>query len=235
VSLRTERHDGVAVLILDRPEKRNALSIEMRFELAELLASVASAEALVITGAGSAFCSGMDVTQFGGDLENRRRIVESSIAAFGTFGRFPKPVIAAVNGPAIAGGFALALLSDVRLASPEASFGFGALPPGVPPSYAAARAALPAAIARELTLTGRIIQSAEALEVGVVSDVVEPEALMTRALEIAQAAAGPSGAITKSRILIERQHLFGRLFLDEEWTLRQALLSGPAGPAPPAS
>jgi enoyl-CoA hydratase len=230
VSLKLEHVDAVAVLTLDRPEKRNALSIEMRFELARLLGELAaddSVGALVVTGAGSAFCSGMDTTQFGGDLDNRRAIVESSIAAFGTAGRFPKPMIAAVNGPAIAGGFALALLSDIRIASDAARFGFGELPRGVPPSYASARAALTAAVASELTLTGRIIQSGEAADMGVVSEVVEPEALMRRALEIARAAAGPAGALTKRRMLIERQHLFGRLFIEEEWALRQALLSEP--------
>lgn len=229
---------GVAVLTLNRPEKRNALSIELRYELSRVLAEFAednAVGALVLTGAGSAFCSGMDVTQFGGDLDNRRRIVESSIAAFGTAGRFAKPLIAAVNGPAVAGGFALALLSDVRLASPAARFGFGELPRGVPPSYAAARAALPAALARELALTGRIVQSGEALELRMVSEILEPDALMPRALEIARAAAGPTGAITKHRILLERQHLFGRLFLDEEWALQRALLSEPSGPARPAS
>jgi enoyl-CoA hydratase len=221
--------DGVAVLTLDRPEKRNALSIETRFELARVLATLgadAGVGALLLTGSGSAFCSGMDVTQFGGDLDNRRRIVESSIAAFGAMGRFPRPAVAAVNGPAIAGGFALALLCDIRVASSAARFGFGELPRGVPPSYAAARAALPAAVARELSLTGRIVNAAEALELGIVSEVVEPDELIARAREVAVAAAGPSGAVTKRRILLERQHLFGRLFLDEEWALRQALLGG---------
>jgi enoyl-CoA hydratase/carnithine racemase len=228
--LLVERLDGgVAVLTLNRPEKRNALSIEMRFELAELLSSLRSDDsvgALVVTGAGSAFCSGMDVTQFGGDIENRRRIVESSIAAFGGLGRFPKPAIAAVNGPAIAGGFAIALLSDIRVASSEARFGFGELPRGVPPSYASARAALPAAVAQELSLTGRVVHAGEALDLGIVSDVVEPEALHARALELARAAAGPTGALTKARMLLERDHLYGRLFLDEEWALRKALLGG---------
>jgi enoyl-CoA hydratase len=223
-----DRSDAVAVLTLNRPAKRNALSIEMRFSLAELLVELAADEsvgALVVTGAGTAFCSGMDTTQFGGDLENRRRIVESSSAAFGTAGRFPKPLVAAVNGPAIAGGFALALLSDIRLASPTARFGFGPLPPGVPPSYASARAALPAALARELSLTGRVVEAREALDLGVVSELVEPDELVPRALQVARAAAGPTGAITKRRILMEREHLYGRLFLDEEWTLRQALLA----------
>src|SRR3954464_6612003 len=228
--LRLERDDdGVALLTLNRPEKRNALSIEMRFELATLLEALAAdpdVGCLLVTGAGSAFCAGMDVTQFGGDLENRRRIVDSSIAAFGGMGRFPKPAVAAVNGPAIAGGFAIALLCDIRLASTDARFGFGELPRGVPPSYAPARAALPAAVARELALTGRIVQSAEAVDLGVVSDAVEPGALMPRALELSRAAAGPTGAITKARILLEREHLYGRLVLDEEWALRKALLGG---------
>jgi enoyl-CoA hydratase/carnithine racemase len=167
----------------------------------------------------------MDVTQFGGDFENRRRIVDSSIAAFGAMGRFPKPAVAAVNGPAVAGGFALALLCDIRVASPAARFGFGELPRGIPPSYAAARAALPAALARELCLTGRILESGEAETLGVVSGVAEPEALMPRALDVAAAAAGPVGAVTKGRILLEREALFGRLFDEEAWALRQALLS----------
>src|SRR4051812_50082183 len=108
------------MLTLNRAEKRNALSIEMRFALATLLEELAAdpdVGCLLVTGAGSAFCAGMDVTQFGGDLENRRRIVESSIAAFGGLGRFPKPAVAAVNGPAIAGGVAPALLCGGRLAS----------------------------------------------------------------------------------------------------------------------
>lgn len=235
MSLRVE-HDGpVAILTLDRPEKRNALSIEMRYELSSLLERLAADESvgsLLVTGEGSAFCSGMDVSQFGGDFDNRRRIVDSSIAAFGAAGRFPFPVIAAVNGPAVAGGFALALLADIRIASTHARLGFGPLPPGVPPSYASARAALPAALARELALTGRVVQSGQALELGMVSEVVEPEALMPRALEAARAAASPAGALTKRRILLEREQLFGRLFLEEEWALRQALLTGLEHPEP---
>jgi enoyl-CoA hydratase len=221
---------GVAELTLNRPEKRNALSIDLRYQLADALATLAgdaAVSSLLVTGEGSAFCSGMDVTQFGGDFENRRRLVESSIAAFSGMGRFPKPVIAAVNGPAVAGGFALALLADLRIAARDARFGFGELPRGVPPSYAAARAAQPAAVARELALTGRMVEAGEAVGLGIVSEIVEPDALLPRARELARAAAGPSGALTKRRILLERDHLFGRLFIEEEWALRQALLGDP--------
>jgi enoyl-CoA hydratase/carnithine racemase len=225
-----EHRGPVAVLTLNRPERRNALSIELRYELAQALAELArdaSVNSLLVTGTGPAFCSGMDVTQFGGDLENRRHIVTSSIKAFGAVGNFPLPVIAAVNGPAIAGGFALALLCDIRIATSTARFGFGELPRGIPPSYAAARAALPAAVARELALTGRIVHAGEAPDLGIVSEVVEPEALMPRAMELAEAAAAPVGAVTKRRILLERKQLFGRLFEEEEWALRQALLAEP--------
>ena len=96
----------------------------------------------------------MDVTQFGGDREHKERLVDSSGRCFDAVARFPKPLVAYLNGPAIAGGFALALLCDVRIAAPEAQMGFPELGRHIPPSYAAARAALPEALARELCLTG---------------------------------------------------------------------------------
>ena len=85
---------------------------------------------IVLTGAGPAFCSGMDTSQFGGDLENRRQLVETSTLAFEAVGECRRPIVAAVNGPAIAGGFALALLCDLRIASTEAVFGYPELPGG---------------------------------------------------------------------------------------------------------
>ena len=177
-----------------------------------------------MTGAGTAFCSGMDTSEFGGDRAQRERIVEFSVAFFRAIGQFPKPAVAAVNGPAIAGGFALALLCDVRLASEEARLGF-AEPPGIPPSYAAARAALPAALARDLCLTGRVTHAGEAAALGIVSEVLEADALLPRAAEItARMAGSPASAITKSRILLERERLYAPLFEEEERMLRQALL-----------
>jgi enoyl-CoA hydratase/carnithine racemase len=237
--LLVERRESVAVVTLNRPEKRNALSLELRALLAETLTALAADDevgALVLTGAGSAFCSGMDVTEFGGDRAHRERLVELSLAAFRSVAQFPKPSLAAVNGPAVAGGFALALHCDVRIASENARLGFSE-PPGVPPSYAAARAALPAALARELTLTGRIVHALEAADLGMVSEVTEPDALMPRALEVAQRMASAAAArITKRRILLEREQLYGALFEEEERLLREALLSAPpSDPARPTS
>jgi enoyl-CoA hydratase/carnithine racemase len=111
----------------------------------------------------------MDLTQFGGDTEHKRQLAETSIRAFVALARCPKPTMALVNGPALAGGFALALLCDVRIAAPEGRFGFPELARSIPPSYAAAAAALVPSVACDLCLAGRIIDAAEALSLGVVS------------------------------------------------------------------
>jgi enoyl-CoA hydratase/carnithine racemase len=228
--LSLERREDVAIVTLQRPEKRNALSIDLRVELAEAFAALsedAGVGSVVLTGAGPAFCSGMDTTQFGGDRAHRQRLVETSIACFRAVGRCAKPVVAAVNGPALAGGFALALLCDMRLAAEEASFGFPELPRGIPPSYAAARAALPAPVAAELTLTGRLLDAAGALRIGIVGAVYPADELMSRAVELAgRIASGPQKAITetKRRILIDRERTIGHLFEEEERLLREALL-----------
>jgi enoyl-CoA hydratase/carnithine racemase len=228
--LSLERQEDVAIVTLQRPEKRNALSIDLRVEIADAFGALGEdggVGSIVLTGAGPAFCSGMDVTQFGGDRAHKQRLVETSIASFRAVGDCPKPVVAAVNGPALAGGFALALLCDLRHASEDASFGFPELPRGIPPSYAAVRAALPAAIAAELTLTGRMLDAATALRLGVVAAVHEPDMLMPRAIELAgRIAAGPREALaqTKRRILLDRERNFGHLFAEEERALREALL-----------
>jgi enoyl-CoA hydratase/carnithine racemase len=228
--LSLERREDVALVTLQRPEKRNALSIDLRVELRDAFNSLGEdpeVGSIVLTGAGPAFCSGMDVTQFGGDQTHKERLVETSIGCFRAVGNCGKPVVAAVNGPALAGGFALALLCDLRLAAEEASFGFPELPRGIPPSYAAARAALPAPVAAELTLTGRLLDAAGALRVGIVGAVHPAEELMPRAVELAgRIASGPRQAIaeTKRRILLDRERTIGHLFDEEERLLRDALL-----------
>ena len=222
----------VAVVTLQRPEKRNALSIDLRIELQdafERLAGDGSVGCIMLTGAGTAFCAGMDTSQFGGDLDNRRRLVETSTGAFQAVGQCPKPVLAAVNGPALAGGFALALLCDIRIASETATFGYPELPIGIPPSYASARAALSPAVARELCLTGRVIDAAEALRVGVVTEVCPPGELRERTTEVAEKIAGmPQSAQeeTKRRILMDGERSWGELFAEEGRVFREVLLGG---------
>ncbi len=227
--LSLERRGEVAVVTLQRPEKRNALSIELREELADAFTRLCDDDGvgcIVLTGAGPAFCSGMDVTQFGGGREHKERLVETSTLAFEAVGNCSRPVVAAVNGPALAGGFALALLCDLRVAGASATFGYPELPRGIPPSYAAARATLPATVAQELCLTGRIVRAPEAQKLGIVREVTDGDVVF-RALEVAERIAGlPRKAVleTKRRTLLERSHLWGFLFDDERKVFRRALL-----------
>src|SRR3954465_4924425 len=224
--LALERRDEVAVVTLQRPEKRNALSIDLRVELAECFGSLGEdpgVGAVVLTGAPPAFCSGMDTTQFGGDREHRERLVETSIGCFRAVANCARPVIAAVNGAPRAGGFALPLLCDLRLAAEDASFGFPELPRGIPPSYAAARAALPAPVAAELTLPGRLLDAPGGLRTGIVGAVPPADELLARAAELAgRIASAPREATvqTKRRILLDRDRTIGHLFDEEERLLR---------------
>jgi len=184
---------GFATIRLSRAEKRNALSIQLRSELARALGEVGAdpaVRATIITGEPPAFCAGMDTSEFGGDEQNRQELGEATDAFVGALLGHPKPLIAAVNGAALGGGFVLALLCDLRLASLTATFGFPELAQGIPASYGAARAALPVAVARDLCLTGRSIGADEALRLGVVSAVEHDDARLlalarTRAGEIA--------------------------------------------------
>ena len=224
--LRREIDANLAVLTLDRPEKRNALSIELRFALADALDTLAADDDVhcaLLTGAGTAFCAGMDVTQFGGDRANKERLLGSSARAFGAVARFPKPLVAYVNGPAIAGGFALALLCDIRVAAPEARVGFPEIGRHIPPSYAAARAAVDESLARELCLTGRMLDAEEAQRRGVVSAVMARDA----ALELARGIAAAPPAATrevKRRALLHGERTWLPLLDEELDQLRAALL-----------
>ena len=217
------------MVTLQRPEKANALSIKLRQQLGDALSALDRDEGVgcvMLTGAGSSFCSGMDTDEFGGDLEHRRRLVETSTLAFQAVGNCRRPVVAAVNGPALAGGFALALLCDLRVASDRARFGYPELPRGIPPSYAAARAVLPATVAQELCLTGRVVQAQEAQRLGIVREVVAGDVLPRGVALAERIAALPRRAIleTKRRTMLERRHLWGFLFEEEERVFRRALL-----------
>jgi enoyl-CoA hydratase/carnithine racemase len=225
--LLVERDGAVAIVTLDRPEKRNALSIELRERLAATFAELAADDTVhcaLLTGAGSAFCAGMDVSQFGGDRAHKQRLYESSVAAFDAVARFPKPLVAYVNGPAIAGGFALALLCDVRVAALEARMGFPEVGRHIPPSYAAARAALPDALARELCLTGRVLSAGEARDRGVLTDIGGIGAALGIARQIASAPPAATREV-KRRVLRAAEMTWLPLLAEESAALRAALLS----------
>lgn len=221
-----ERADAVVTLTLDRPEKRNALSIELRRELTEALRATSDA-VVVLTGAGTAFCAGMDTTQFGGDEENRRALFDSTFGLFEALRACPMPTIAAVNGPALGGGFVLAALCDIRLASPAATFGSTEIRLGIPPSYGSWLRVAPAPLARECAFTGRVLSADEALRAGIVAGVHDDvvgaahalassmAAYGARALamvkEMARAAddASPAAAAERAEIEMFRRALFG--------------------------
>jgi methylglutaconyl-CoA hydratase len=188
-------HDaGVATVTLNRPEKRNAISFALIEELLGALDEIAKSEArvLILTGAGKAFCSGMDLD----DLKQLRgrtaeQNLEDSLAMarlFRTLYDFPKPAIAAVNGAAIAGGTGLATLCDFTLAVPEAKFGYTEVKIGFLPAIVSVflRRQVGEKIARDLLLTGRIFDAAEAQRIGMVHEIQPAEKLLPRARELAE-------------------------------------------------
>jgi len=184
---------AIATITLNRPDKRNAISYELIHDLIRALEEVnnSSARILVLTGAGKAFSSGMDLDNLKSligrapdqNLEDSRTMV----SLFRSLYEFPKPTIAAVNGAAIAGGKGLALLCDFTLAIPEAKFGYTEVRIGFVPAIVATflLRQVGEKIARDLLLTGRLFDAAEALRLGLVNEIVSPEKLLDRARELA--------------------------------------------------
>jgi enoyl-CoA hydratase/carnithine racemase len=180
--LLVERHDAHATLTLNRPEKRNALSVALRDAISDALDALAvddQMKCVVITGAGSVFSAGFDLSEFtraADDDAFGRELWASSDRYHDTVLRFPLPTIAALNGAALAGGFDLAILCDLRIASTTARFAhpertFGDV------VYGPLHDLVGGAVARELTIGGREMDAHEALAVHLVGEVVEPDAL----------------------------------------------------------
>jgi len=183
----------VATLTLNRPDKRNAVSYELITDLLRALDEVrnSSARVLILTGAGKAFCSGMDLDNLksliGRTPEESLQDSRTMVSLFRSLYEFPKPTIAAVNGAAIAGGTGLALLCDFTLAVPEAKFGYTEVRIGFVPAIVSTflLRQVGEKIARDLLLTGRLFDAEEALRIGLLNQIVPPEKLMDRARELA--------------------------------------------------
>ena len=181
--------DGIGVMTLHRPKKRNALSRALRAEIIERLDQVADDDAvqvLILTGAGPAFCAGFDRSEFGGEPDSMAEIFFESAAYHRRVYTFEKPIVAAVNGPALGGGCDLAAMCDIRLASTAASFGQPQVRFGAPAVFELMREILPEGVAREMCLTGRPYDAAEAERIGLVSRVVEASELKGAARLAAQ-------------------------------------------------
>lgn len=184
---------GVATITLNRPEKRNAISYELIEDLLAALNDIAksSAQILILTGAGKAFCSGMDLDNLKA-LTGRspeQNVIDSETMArlFSSLYDFPNPTIAAVNGAAIAGGCGLATLCDFTLAAPEAKFGYTEVRIGFVPAIVSTflLRQIGEKHARDLLLTGRIIDANEAHRMGLINEIVAADKLMPRARELA--------------------------------------------------
>ncbi|GAA5232936.1 crotonase/enoyl-CoA hydratase family protein [Verticiella sediminum] len=219
--LAIERRDNsVVVLTLNRPETRNALSGEDAInEIVDTLHTLGHDEttrAIVLTGAGSAFCAGGDLASLqalsetpGMKVRSRYRGGIQRIPL--AFERLDVPVIAAVNGPAVGAGCDLACMCDIRIASTQARFAESFIRLGIIPGDGGAWF-LPRAIALshayQMALTGETIDAEQALRWGLVSEVVEPDQLLARALRLADLmAANPLHALRLTKRLIrEGQH-----------------------------
>jgi methylglutaconyl-CoA hydratase len=183
----------VATITLNRPEKRNAISFELIDDLIRALNEVAESDSivLILTGAGKAFSSGMDLDNLksllGRSPEQNLQDSQTMVQLFRSLYEFPKVTIAAVNGAAIAGGTGLALLCDFTLAVPDAKFGYTEVRIGFVPAIVSTflLRQVGEKQARDLLLTGRIIGAEEAARMGLVNEIVPPENLMARARELA--------------------------------------------------
>ena len=224
--------NAVAYITLNIPEKLNAMRSEMKNELTDLLRQIRgdySIRALVITGAGRAFCAGGDVSSMGDKLKNndgrdRMRLGCDWIKELVTL---EKPVVAAVNGYAFGAGLSIALACDFIVASEKASFQSSFVNIGLVPDTAHVWA-LPKRIglgkAKEMTYTGRTVKAAEALEIGLVDKVVAPEELMNAAKELAeQLANGPTYTIGLIKTLFRSAYNTSfQDYLDTEVNLQAA-------------
>ncbi len=192
-------HAGVVVLQLNRPERLNAINDAMARELKETLAALAadaSVNAVVMTGAGRGFCSGIDMRDFGPGIPeatapaiDRLRFQESMASLPQAIRETPQPVIAAVNGPCVGAGLALCLAADIRICSTAATFSNAAILLGLSGAEMGMSYFLPrivgASVAADWMLTGRKVSAEEADRRGLVSELVDPGQLFDRAVEIA--------------------------------------------------
>jgi enoyl-CoA hydratase len=199
---------AVEVLTLNRPEARNALSPELMRELGVALQESlddVGIRAVVLTGAGDkAFCAGMDLKSFGESGAPGADVFNGALTAFFA-GEYPKPLIVAVNGAAVGGGFELLLKSDVIVAADHARFGLPEVKRGL---FAAGGGTvlgtrIPLPLALEIGLTGEYIDAERAYALGIVNRVVPASDLLPVALELAQkiAANGPLGVQLTKKLM----------------------------------
>jgi methylglutaconyl-CoA hydratase len=211
-TLLLESTEHVTTITLNRPDKRNSINTQMIADLQSALDAVEQTHArvVILTGAGSSFCAGMDLAMLQAiatqspaeNQEDSRRLAK----LFRRIWSYSKPMIAAVNGYALAGGCGLATLCDFTIAVPEARFGYTEVKIGFLPAIVSVflTRQIGEKRTRDLLLTGRLVEAAEAKDLGLVNEIVPPDRLMARVLELAQIliAASPASVTRAKRLLV---------------------------------
>jgi methylglutaconyl-CoA hydratase len=206
-----EASEHVATITLNRPDKRNAINTQMIADLQSALDAIEKTHArvVVLTGAGSAFCAGMDLSLLQAiatqspseNQDDSRRMAKM----FRRIWSYTKPLIAAVNGHALAGGCGIATLCDFTIAVPEAKFGYTEVKIGFLPAIVSVflTRQIGEKRARDLLLTGRLVEGSEARELGLINEIVPADRLMTRVNELAEVliAASPASVTRAKRLL----------------------------------
>ncbi|MCF8587299.1 enoyl-CoA hydratase [Gordonia liuliyuniae] len=193
--LLVEQHDAVRLLTLNRPSVRNALNTDLIHRLRTAIADADAddrVDVVVLTGSGDAFCAGLDLRQLGGTGANAEHISADTIPVGHPWTPIRKPVIGAVNGPAITGGLEIALACDFLIASDRARFADTHSRVGVLPGWGLTTRlpeAVGAGFARRMSMTGDFVDAAGALRVGLVTEVVPHDELVPTTLRVAFAVA----------------------------------------------
>ena len=220
---------GVATITLNRPDKRNAISFDLIDDLRRALDEVEKSDAsvLIVTGAGKAFCSGMDLDNLksllGRSPEQNLQDSQTMVQLFRSLYEFPKVTIAAVNGPAIAGGTGLALLCDFTLAVPDAKFGYTEVRIGFVPAIVSTflLRQVGEKQARDLLLTGRIFGADAAMRLGLINEIVSPELLIPKARELASVLLENSAASLRATKKLLTDHALAELDLQIPAAVRE--------------
>lgn len=224
-SVLVEVLDGVATVTLNRPEARNAMDATTLTGLASAFRDLAGddgVEVVVLTGVDPSFCAGLDLAELSADPARlMATAMDRATNPWDALRRVPQPVVGAVNGPAVTGGFELALACDFLVASERARFGdtharVGVLPAQGLPAALAAAVGVP--MAKYLSLTGRLIDAAEAYRLGLVVQVVPHERLGAATAEVVAALRTGHGAAVRA---VKRQYDAGLLGTRGEWWARE--------------
>lgn len=205
--------DGIARLTLTRPERMNAINVQMKSELGLALDRIAAERARVVllTGAGRAFCAGADIKERAGQEPTPSEFLavqRRTHALFDRLATLDAPVIAAINGAALGGGLEIALCADIRLAAATARLGLTEVALGVIPAGGGTQR-LPRLVglgaAKRMLLTGQVLEAEAALAIGLVDEVLAPEALLPRAEALAATiAAMPPLAVQAAKRVMDR-------------------------------